>query len=192
MKLAMINLKADNAVRLIQEINEKIDKVRKEMDACKIIDAQGVILHSKARWFSQSEVNTKYFFSLEKRNAKAKNITATVDKNGLVPRNPGKVLKLQAEYFEKLYTAKEGFECKIEGKLESSLEEGKKEELEKEITMEEIQDAVKSMAKKKSPGLSGFSMDFYVVFWQKIKQIFYEVVLGLVYLQGKYFAWVST
>ena len=48
----------------------KLDEVKAQIG--KLHDAQCAILRAKSRWMSQGEHNTKYFFNLEKANAKAK------------------------------------------------------------------------------------------------------------------------
>ena len=68
-KLAMINLSSNEAVSLIQKTNDKIDKIKNELQKEAIYDAQGAELRAKARWTSQAEHGTSYFYGLEKRNA---------------------------------------------------------------------------------------------------------------------------
>ena len=49
--------------------------------------------------------------------------------------------------------------------------------MESDITITEIKAAIKTTARNKSPGLSGFSIDIYVVFWSKLKKHFHEAIL---------------
>ena len=71
-KLNMINLKAENAVRLIKKVNVKIDKEKSEMEKHTRYEAQGIMLRAKVRWSELAEKNTKYFLGLEKFKSKAK------------------------------------------------------------------------------------------------------------------------
>ena len=71
-KLDMVNLKSHNAVRIIQKVNTKIDQIESEVEQFSRYEVQGLILRSKARYVSQGEHSTKYFFNLEKEMHKQK------------------------------------------------------------------------------------------------------------------------
>ena len=43
--------------------------------------------------------------------------------------------------------------------------------------MDELKEAVKGMARNKSPGTSGFQTDFYVVFWMWLCNMYHQAVL---------------
>ena len=175
-KLAMINLSSERAVTLIQKVNEKIDDLKAKLDKEMINDSNGAILRAKARWVSQAERNTKYFYALEKRNAKAKTMSMVYDEKGNLVVQPEKILKTQQDFYSKLYTKDDSVNCKLDFKPETSLNEEQKKDLDKEITLEEVQHTIKKMAKGKSPGTSGFAIDLYIVFWQKIKEHFMEML----------------
>ena len=55
-----------------------------------------------------------------------------------------------------------------------SKHETEKQTLENEITIEEIIKIIKELAKNKSPGSDGLPVEFYIVFWNKIKTILYN------------------
>ena len=57
-KLAMINLSAHNAVAMIQKINEQIDIVERELQKESLINTQGAMLRSKARYTTEGEHNS--------------------------------------------------------------------------------------------------------------------------------------
>ena len=174
-KLAMINVQSKSAIKWIQQTNDKIDEIKRVIDKENLADAQGTILRAKSRWVSQSKHNTKYFFALEKRNAKNKTMTSVI-KDGKVVKNQGSILNAQVDFYKKLYTADPNFECCLTGEPENKVPTELREELENEITLAEIEEALKSMARSKSPGLTGLTVEFYIVFWQKLKTIFMEVV----------------
>ena len=173
-KLAMVNLSSDSAVKIIQDTNCKIEKIQQEIAREAKVEIQGAILRAKARWYSQSEHSTKYFFNLEKRNAKNKVMSATYDKNGAIVTNQGTILRLQSEFYAKLYTADENFECKINGEPEKRVPVEMRNDLEAKLSMDELQQAIKTMARNKSPGLSGLPIDPYIVFWTRLKEILFE------------------
>ena len=173
----MINLSADNAVALIQLVNDKIDDVRKILNREGILDAQGAILRAEAHWVSQSEHSSKYFFSLEKCNMHNKTMVIAHNENGTIWINQEQILDIQAPYFKKLYSGDPNYTCKLKGKPEKEITEEERNLLEQEVTLQELQSAIKEMSRRKSSGSTGFSIDLYIVFWQKLKHLFLESVL---------------
>ena len=174
-KLSCINLKATNAVSLIQQTNDKIDVINRELEKDRLQDAQGAMLRSKVRWISQAEHSTKYFFNLEKSNAKAK-IMKVVCNQGKIERNANRILQLQAQFYQNLYKATPEFNPNIEGKAVNALSKEEKVKLDKEITLEEVQNVIKSMAKNKTPGTDGFQIDLYIVFRNRLKEFYMSTI----------------
>ena len=54
-KLAMINLKSDNAIPLIQKVNNKIDNIQSQLERLSLYETQGAILRSKTKWCLDGE-----------------------------------------------------------------------------------------------------------------------------------------
>ena len=104
-KLAMINVSAPTAIQNIQKVNERIDSLKLELQKKQIAQAQGAMLRSKVKWAEQAEHNTKYFYSLEKRNARSKIMKKAIDTQGNVMNEPQRILQEQARYFKTLYKA---------------------------------------------------------------------------------------
>ena len=184
-KLSMINLKSDQAVNWIQKTNDKIDEIRQKLDKLNFHDAQGAMLRAKARWASQGEHNTKYFYNLEKTNATNKVMNAAINDNNEVVTNSEKILEIQAKFYSTLYTKQKDFQSNLEGVPPRKLDEETRHSLEKTITNEEIEQAIKSMKRKKAPGADGLQIDFYIVFWLRIKEMFCDMI-HFVIQEGKF------
>ena len=178
-KLNMINPKSDKAIAQIQATNIKIDDLRKKLDLEYNKDAEGAILRSKARWVSEAEHSTKYFYSLEKWNSKNKNMAKIYDTNGNVTRmlHQGKILHAQANFYKSLYSSNDLGNHDIKIKPSKQITNEVKNNLDQPITMEEIKSALKSMARKKSPGISGLPVEFYIVFWTKLDKYLYDAII---------------
>ena len=126
-RLGMINLTAENAVSLINKVNEKIDKIKVEMDEIYRYRAQGAILRSKVNWINEGEKNMAYFYNLEKSRARNKTMTATKLHTGEVVHKNELILKEQKKFFSKLYTKDESVSFKYKNeqapKLSAELRE---------------------------------------------------------------------
>ena len=122
----------------------------------------------------EGEHCTKYFFQLEKKNARAKVMTATKANDGTIIQKTSEILKIQAEYFQKLYSKSGNVHCRLHDVPPNRLSHEQCTQLENDLTLSEIETAMKGMAQRKTPGNSGFQVDFYIVFWQKLKNMLYE------------------
>ena len=174
----MINLKSDSAVKYIQKVNEQIDNIRMQIRKNELITAQGAILRAKARWMQQGEHNTAYFYRLEKHNSTNKIMNMVKSEKDQMITDTKGILKEQAGFYLKLYRANSNFECSLDDKKEASVKITEKmyKEAESDITLDEIESAIKTMAHNKSPGMDGLPVEFYVLFWGKIKGTFYDMV----------------
>ena len=173
-RLAMINLKSDQAVAIITKVNGKIDEIERELRKISLLNTQGAMVRSKAQYYVEGEHCTKYFFELEKRNARSKTMTAAKNEKNETVYNSAEILKVQARYFEKLYQVDREVDCRLEGDPPQKVSNEDYAELEKLITMDELKHAVKSMARGKTPGSSGMQVDFYIVFWKDIADLLFQ------------------
>ena len=172
----MINLASENVVKHIQKANDIIDEFKAKLYKESLYDAQGAMLRAKSRWVSQAEINSKYFFGLKKTKAKSKTMCKTMREDGTLTRNPKEVLDIQSKFYAKLYKVDPEIECKINIQPERKITNDQKVILDGEFTMEEMVTAIKSMALKKSPGIDGLPIDFYVVFFTRIKDFLFEAL----------------
>ena len=96
-------------------------------------------------------------------NEEGKEVTETSD-----------VLKCQTNFYKELYKEVEIDDSKsihsILGDNESKLSDKESQELEGEITYTELTSALRNMNNNKSPGLDGFTVEFFKFFWVDIGQ----------------------
>ena len=174
---------------LEQELNhenktgiEKYYELKKEWESIESDKTNGIIIRSKAKFVEEGEKSTQYFLNLEKRNSEIKHMKAIINSNGTLINNPNSILNEQASFYCKLYSSNKTMSEDIKN-LEHTflaneeipkLEEEQRTELEEPLTIIELSKALKDMANNKSPGLDGFTTNFYKFFWSDIKLILYE------------------
>lgn len=129
----------------------------------------GVMLRSRSRYQDLGEKPSKYFFSLENRNFTNKVMTKLIDDDGTEYTETKDVLNYQSRFYEKLY---ENVNIKEDGSIESLIGENstklsnlEADSLEGEISLDELSQALKNMKNEKSPGLDGFTVEFFKFFW---------------------------
>ena len=138
--------------------------------------AKGILFRSKVKWFEEGEKNTKYFFSLEKARYNAKTCYKALDDEGGEVSDPQLILDIQRRFYKELYSKDEYVNFTMSNSYGIYVSEGVRLQQEKKLTIQELAEAAKSMNNNKTPGMDGIPVDFYKVFWGKIKTVFYGMV----------------
>ena len=173
---------SDNSSIIAQLIRE-IDEL--ETDLNEILDKEtaGLIVRSRIKWAEHGEKSSKYFCNLEKRNNDKKIIRQLKSNEGNVLVEPDKVMEEIGAYFESLYSSN----CSPEDIDVASLflsgldvpiiDANEKELLNGPITRSELWSVLKSMSSNKTPGLDGLPSEFYVVFFNDVVDLMFDVFL---------------
>jgi hypothetical protein len=152
-----------------ESILEELHKKKTDLYTLRKKVIEGVMLRSKCRYENLGEKPTKYFLQLEKRNFTNKTITKLIDENNTEYTHTKDILNYQMSYYAKLFqTDLEVSEEPIDniiGANENALSEIECNSLEGEITLDELKEALNNMKNDKSPGLDGYTAEFFKFFW---------------------------
>jgi exonuclease III len=150
-----------------QELKTKLEEY--EQEKC-----NGAILRAKAFWALESDRNTKYFLNLEKHKQGKNGVSELCTENGNIVTDTESILKEQYNFYSSLYSCisveKEDIDSFAQN-IVSSLDEDDVIDCDKDIDCSEIKLAVNSMAKNKSPGQDGLTVEFYCVFYDVLENI---------------------
>ena len=140
----------------------------------------GAIFRSKSQYYNEGEKNSAYFYSLEKARSGAKNMITVVDDDGRVFKDPMVIMNKMSKFYEELYTADREAEFTYENTSGIKIDESDKMLLDSEISIEDIKSAIKDTKRGKALGLDGLTIEFYIVFFEKLGRSLHEVlVFGL-------------
>ena len=92
-----------------------------------------------------------------------------LDENGTEYTNKTEILNHQKQFYESLYDNKHNTDNRsindMLGENKNKLTNQAAEQLEGEISYSELLNALKNMKNVKSPGLDGFTVEFFKFFW---------------------------
>lgn len=153
---------------------ESLKKYKQELESLRETKIKGIMLRTKVTWLDSGEKPSKYFLNLENRNYTNKLIPKIIRDSGEEIFKQDEILKEQRAYYENLYSDKNRTDraairehlSKLKG---PKLGEDLSEELEGYTTMQELAEAPKSMKNNKSPGLDGFSAEFFKFLWTDLR-----------------------
>ena len=171
------NICNENAEGL-HEAKEKLEKHRKPY-------IEGLIVRSRVQWHEEGEKSSKYFLTLEKRNAARKSIQYIENENKILTSSNA-ILSLFTETLQRKYSVQDESEPDInylKANIAERLTGNEKSELDADLSLQELTIALYSMKKGKTPGSNGFSVIFFRCFWKSLG-VFLFRALKLSLLKG--------
>ena len=186
-KKAKILLKL-NIEKELAQISQNLDESNKtryqnlklQLDEIVEHEVRGSILRSLCRDYEQGEKCTKYFFSLEKSRSRQKTITRLKKADGSFISEHKDILEACRLFYKNLYSKNSqvdpnNFPFFTESDGIPKLNEQQKQSCETDMSESELLKTLKSFSKNKSPGLDGITAEFYLCFWDAIKNKLLEV-----------------
>ena len=175
----------------IKELEEKVAKENNEKDwedldtqktkLEKIYNekAQGLIIQSRVQIYEEGEKSTAFFLNQIKQNKRKSTIRKLMDEETELIDKKSIMTKLN-NFYSQLYTKDR--QCKVGNwinKLKSDglvpqLSEDEKLELDALLEIEELQLTLEKCANNKSPGNDGLTKEFYLFFWDEIKDALFQ------------------
>ena len=169
--------------RLISEI-EQLEKMSNINDTFELLESKkeelqilrknkidGMILRSKIQWSIDGERNSKYFCNLEKRHFTDKSFSTLERSDGQITNNPNIIKEEVLNFYENLYKSREQGNVDadpIAGIRGPSLSQIDRNKTEGRITLAEAGKALRKMKNGKSPGLDGYTTEFFKFFWKDL------------------------
>ena len=160
-----------------KEGNEQlINKTSADLESIIEEKTKGAIFRSRSNWYNLGQVSSKYFFNLEKNRSGSRNMTVLKNDQGEEMTDIKTILKEQRKFYETLYTKDDSISFTYKNDTNVKVSDDDNKDLEAEFTMKELRAAVKSCKRNKSPGCDGLTAEFYIVFFEKIKDLLLSAI----------------
>ena len=176
-QLSEIVTEYESRLPLSKEENSMLEKTRIELEEATMDRIKGVMFRSKVKWYEEGEKNTRYFYALEKIRYNSKTCYKLVNEDGNILSSQDEILQEQRKFYTELYSEDKDVNFNLKNTYNVFVSETQKQLQKQQINMNDLQIAIKLMKNNKTPGEDGIPVDFYKVFWGKIKMIFYQMVL---------------
>jgi exonuclease III len=156
------------------KLEEDLGFKRNELADIRKHAMEGLLTRTKAKWIEHGEKPTKFFLNLEKKIAINKQMkTLTLD-NGTVITDQAKIIEETRRYYELLYANKDryldldSFDSLINKNDITSLDDVTSTNLNGPLEYKEVLNIIKETKNNKSPGMDGFTYEFYEFFWSDL------------------------
>jgi len=168
------NADLDEITRLTAEIKEHKKIIENKVEE----DTKASAIRSRSMWYEQGDTSSKLFLNLEKSRGDQKAINRLKNNQGDIITDRAEIMKEEERYYKELYSSKVN-ECQREtddifNTISPKLEVEDHEQLVKVIEEDEVWEIIKESPKNKSPGMDGFTNEFYQAFWPQVKKYMLE------------------
>ena len=168
----------DKLVQLYQNFDSNKDEITQlstELTQIREDRIKGILLRAKVRWKVEGEKSTRYFCNLEKRHYSEKTIPKLIVENKEITDQMEIILE-QENFYKGLYSTKNTTITADDRRLLfdkdnpfiTILNENEKQSLEGPLSTAEALKSLKDMKNNKSPGIDGFTAEFYKFFWNNL------------------------
>lgn len=181
------SLLRDNDIRKIESELIQLDKsnteithlqseLQKKLDKKYMEKVKGAQIRSRIQWVAESEKNIKFFQNLEQNHQTNNIINCLLDSNQQLNKDNSGILSTVCDFYKKLYSSKNIKNSDIDEyvnkiKTPYQLQEHESSICDSDLTIEECFTSLSEMKKNKSPGHDGLPMEFYLTFWDDVKQL---------------------
>ena len=154
---------------------------KSKQDFTEILDerTQSAIFRSKAKWASEGDRSSKYFFNLEKNRYNNKTCYQIYDENNQLLSEPHEIMQRQQQFYQELYSYNPEVEFTLttEDVEKIKVPPNTTANGEQQLSLDEFDAAVAKLAKNKSPGPDGITAEFYQKFWTIIRLPYYQAII---------------
>ena len=153
---------------------EKLYDKKQELQNIRETKIQAIKIRSRAIWLKDGEKPSKYLTSLENKYYIEKTIKLLEKQDGQILTEQSDILNEVKSFYEHLFSKSANTsDLELANLLENStypkLSTVESDRLECELSLPEISKAVQNMKNGKAPGIDGFPVEFFKVFWNKLK-----------------------
>ena len=154
----------------INQVLQCYESLKSELQSLYEDKGKHAMFRAKCRWVENGERPTKYFFNLEKKNYNKKTISELRLQDESTTCNEKEILDQIEAYFKILYSSEytlsqEEYEEFIHSLEIPRLSNEDRDSLEGPLTYEECKIVLDSFQNDKSPGVDGFTVEFYKFFY---------------------------
>lgn len=142
-------------------------------------ELNGVLIRSRKDWQDKGEKCTKYFFNLEKKQGKEKQIDEIQTENSQMISTKEQVLSYVKEYFQREFTFVNLDEPSTDiliNSITQRLSDDERRSQSGPFKQQELETVLSKMSLNKSPGNDGLTVEFYKFFWPIISQDLLDVI----------------
>ena len=158
-----------------ERLHNVMEEIKCRITELEQIQAQAAAFRARAKWIRDGERNTKYFFTLEKKNFLNKTMKRLRLPDGTTVTEQSVIMKHQVQFYKDLYTANEEIVFNLKNESGVYLNEDQTNCMKQDITYAESVTALEDMKNDKAPGCDGLTVNLFKVIWPIIGKMMIDM-----------------
>ena len=174
----------DHSDNIDEEIIERKENIEQKLEKFETEQREGERIRAKIEKIQYDERSTKYYYQREKERGQNKQILIINNERDEELGEKEEILQEIENFYTKLYKSEGACEQQMEDNLthvKNKLTEQQQKEINEYIKEKEIYKALIEMKNEKSPGEDGLPKEFYVTFFEELKDILVELYNNINY-----------
>ena len=153
-----------------QQLLSNIQGVKNEITAFEIMDAKRAAFRCRMDWAKHGEVNSKYYFNIEKCNYVSKTMYTMRRSDGSLTKDYSEILQIQHKFYYDLYSSNSAVNFSIQNVNNVTLDTASKDKFEHIISEAEMFDALMTLKLGKTPGCDGITLELLKSVWRLVSK----------------------
>ena len=139
---------------------------------------RGMMIRSKLNWLQHGEKPSHYFCKLEKRNFLSKRMSFLEKDDGSILYEQKEILNETMNFYKSLYASRETEDVNFDEIIQNhvKLDDTERASIEGPISFQEAIQTLKDMKNYRSPGNSGFTIEFFKFFFKDIGEFLVRAI----------------
>lgn len=170
------SLRAQNTLSE-SELTE-LDNVKSQLANLDFRNVRGNKIRSKAKWIETNEQPSKFFFQKEKKRAVKKTCQVLRTGDGRRVTLQKEIMREQVRFYKELYSqvpTDRAAQDRLLNLLDRKLSDEQRDSCENSFFEGECLAALRAMSNGKTPGSDGLPKEFFLTFWDVLKDDFVEM-----------------
>ena len=181
LKKELINLEQCHKQSPTEENLKKLNAARSSLNLIQTEHIKKLLFFTRQQYHEYGNKPSRLLAYQLKKERAENTIKCTRNAAGQLKYDTQSMKSSFLDFYTQLYASENPSETDIQRFLEKvslpSISEDEKEQLSAPFTPEEVLQAIKSMPSGKTPGLDGYSAEFYKAFWPQIQPLFMPMVV---------------
>ena len=150
-------------------VAEEISSLESALKALILRSLEGSKVRSRVQWLEEGEKPTRFFFKLERERIERNSVSSVFDCDGTEVFMRDEIARAHVDFYSNLFSEEpidSSYKQYCFDSIENTLSNDLSDSCEGLMVLPELTDSLKGLNLGRSPGSDGFTVEFYLRFWE--------------------------
>lgn len=160
-------------------VKPEISRTETDLNALYSKEMEGAKIRSRAQWLEEGEAPSRFFFQMERERVSKCSVDSIYNPAGVEVSTQEEISRAHVDFYSALFS-RDDIDHTILDELLSHvnarLSVDEASSCDGQLSLQELTTALAGMARNKSPGPDGLSVEFFAVFWPRLGPLLVNVI----------------